>query len=179
MKQNKLKGIFLHTVFAFFIASAIYAQSSDIKVTSVDVNGNSRVSLAKITSKIKTRVNAVYNPNVVSDDIKRLYSLGFFERVWVDQEKKEDGIKIIFRVTEKPLLKELTFEGNRKIHKTRLEKETELKKGVFMDERKAKIAVDKVKALYIKKGFSSVIIKTEMVTDEEIYEVSYQKAFTS
>lgn len=145
-------------------------ENQELKVAAIEVSGNKMVSLAKITSKVKTRVNSAYNPNIVSDDVKRLYALGFFERVWVEEEKTEEGIKVIFKVIEKSLLKETIFKGNRRIHRRILEKEAELKKGMMLDERAAKAAADKIKELYVKRGYPQVEVTTALAKDEQTNE---------
>jgi len=146
-------------------------QASNMAIIAIEVEGNKTVSLAKITTKIKTRVSSPYNPNVLSDDIKRLYSLGFFERVWVEEEKTPAGVKVIFKVAEKPLLKELIFEGNKRVHSRVLEKESELKKGSFVDDREIKNATEKIKELYVKRGYPLIEIKTQKEIDPKTNEI--------
>ena len=46
------------------------------------------------------------------EDIKVLYQLGHFEDVQVKTEGFENGLKVIFQVKEKPLIRDISFEGN-------------------------------------------------------------------
>lgn len=151
---------------------------SGMTIVAIEVEGNKTVSLAKITTKIKTRVSSAYNPNVLSDDIKRLYSLGFFERVWVEEEKTPAGIKVIFKVAEKPLLKNVIFEGNKRIHYRVLEKESEIKKGMFVDDREIKNATEKIKDLYVKRGYPLIEIKTQKEIDPKTNETTVRIIIT-
>jgi outer membrane protein insertion porin family len=82
------------------------------KVTLIEVQGNRRIETATILAKIKTKEGAVFSPSQIKEDIKVLYQLGHFEDVQVKTEGFENGLKVIFLVKEKPLIREITFEGN-------------------------------------------------------------------
>jgi outer membrane protein insertion porin family len=81
-------------------------------VTLIQVQGNKRIETSTILAKIKTKEGDVFSPSVVREDIKVLYQLGHFEDVQVRTEGFENGLKVIFSVKEKPLIREITFEGN-------------------------------------------------------------------
>lgn len=86
-----------------------------VKVTLIDVQGNRRIEAATVLAKIKTKEGGIFDPALIKEDIKSLYQLGHFEDVQVKTEGFEDGIKVIFVVREKPLIREVSFEGNNEI----------------------------------------------------------------
>jgi outer membrane protein insertion porin family len=86
--------------------------SNEVKVTLIEVQGNKRIETATVLAKIKTREGAIFSPSVIKDDIKVLYQLGHFEDVQVKTEGFESGLKVIFVLKEKPLIREISFEGN-------------------------------------------------------------------
>ena len=49
---------------------------------------------------MKTRIGAPYQETVVSDDLKRLYLLGFFSDIKIDTENYKDGLKVVITVTK-------------------------------------------------------------------------------
>lgn len=75
----------------------------------VDVRNNKTVSGATILSKLKTKKGDIFSQKVVDEDIKRLYLLGYFSDVSVSIEDVQDGVGVIFEVTEKPPLIEVVF----------------------------------------------------------------------
>jgi outer membrane protein insertion porin family len=81
------------------------------KVTMIEVQGNRRIETATIRAKIRTKEGDIFSPAVIRDDIKTLYQLGHFEDIQVKTEGFEAGLKVIFSVKEKPLIREITFEG--------------------------------------------------------------------
>ncbi|HSA79061.1 MAG TPA: POTRA domain-containing protein, partial [Nitrospirota bacterium] len=86
--------------------------AEDTKVTLIEVQGNKRIETATILARIKTKEGGVFTPSQIKEDIKSLYQLGHFEDVQVKTEGFENGLKVIFLVKEKPLIREITFEGN-------------------------------------------------------------------
>jgi outer membrane protein insertion porin family len=86
--------------------------SGEVKVTLIEVQGNKRIETATILAKIKTREGTFFSPALIKDDIKVLYQLGHFEDVQVLTEGFESGLKVIFVVQEKPLIREIVVEGN-------------------------------------------------------------------
>jgi outer membrane protein insertion porin family len=98
--------------FLFLFVFANFSAADDTKVTLIDVQGNKRIETATILAKIKTKEGDVFSPAVIREDIKALYQLGHFEDVQVRTEGFENGLKVIFSVKEKPLIREITFEGN-------------------------------------------------------------------
>ncbi len=91
---------------------AVSAAAEDAKVTLIEVQGNKRIETATILAKIKTKEGGIFSPMQIKEDIKALYQLGHFEDVQVKTEGFENGLKVIFLVKEKPLIREITFEGN-------------------------------------------------------------------
>ncbi|HTP05292.1 MAG TPA: outer membrane protein assembly factor BamA [Nitrospirota bacterium] len=96
----------------FMFLLAVSGAAEDVKVTLIEVQGNKRIETATILAKIKTKEGGVFSPVQIKDDIKALYQLGHFEDVQVKTEGFENGLKVIFLVKEKPLIREITFDGN-------------------------------------------------------------------
>ena len=80
-------------------------------VTAIEVAGNKSISTNTVISKMKTKIGSLYLENVVSDDIKRLYLLGYFSEINVEAQDYEQGIKLIIKVAERPLIEKISFEG--------------------------------------------------------------------
>jgi outer membrane protein insertion porin family len=88
------------------------SSAQDIKVTLIDVQGNRRIETATVLARVRTKEGELFSPSLIKEDIKKLYQLGHFEDVQVKTEGFENGLKVIFVVKEKPLIREITYEGN-------------------------------------------------------------------
>jgi outer membrane protein insertion porin family len=100
---------------------------------------------------------------VISEDIKRIYDLNFFDDISVDVKENADGtVKVVFNVAEKIIVNKIEFKGNKKIKEKRLKKLVTFKEGAFVDELKLKDAKDALWGFYVKKGYPDADIKTEV-----------------
>jgi outer membrane protein insertion porin family len=99
----------------FLSVFASFSAADDTKVSLIEVQGNKRIETATILAKIKTKEGDVFSPATIREDIKVLYQLGHFEDVQVRTEGFENGLKVIYSVKEKPLIREVTFEGNKEL----------------------------------------------------------------
>lgn len=114
-----------------FFAFAPPSSADDVKVTLIEVQGNKRIETATVLAKIKTREGEVFSPSQIKEDIKTLYQLGHFEDVQVKTEGFEQGLKVVFSVKEKPLLREILIEGNSELSTEKL------KEGMTLTSRSA------------------------------------------
>ncbi len=135
-------------------------------VKAIEVKGNKTIAIATIITKIKTRVGQEYLENVISDDIKRLYNTGFFSDVSVDRQDDEGGFKVLFYLTEKPIVEDITFSKTRQFNARTLQTKIETKKGKFLDKKVLKDDTDKIKELYAKKGLTAVTVDVETDVNE-------------
>ena len=100
-------------------------------VKAIEVRGNKTISIASILAKIKTRVGQGYIQTVISDDVKRLYSTGYFADVSVDRQDYEGGFRVIITVEEKPIVEKVTFSKTRYIKGPALLSKIQTKQGKF------------------------------------------------
>lgn len=136
-------------------------------VKAIDVKGNKTVSSLTILAKIKTQVDQPLSSVVLNEDLKRLYGLGFFTDVRIEQEDYEGGVKVVFHVAEKAVLSDIKIQGNTKIHKNDIKKEMQSVIGDFVDQKRVRDDVDAVRKLYEKKGFSGAKIDHTLDMNEE------------
>jgi len=138
-------------------------------VTAIEVRGNRTISSNTIISKLKTQLGAPYQENVVSDDLKRLYLLGFFSDIKIDTEDHKGGVKIIVTVTERPTIKEITFSGMQRISikDEKLKDLLKSKETQYLDYPSLAEDVRTLKKLYEKKGYIKVQIDYQVDIDEE------------
>ncbi len=133
-------------------------QQTEIKVTLVEVQGNKRIETATILAKIKTREGEVFSPSQIKDDIKALYQLGHFEDVQVKTEGFENGLKVIFAVKEKPLITEITFEGNNELTTEKLKEGFTLLPRTAFNIQLINEAAEKIRLKYQDAGFYDAVV---------------------
>ncbi len=158
-KPNTIFRLVLPVI--FLLSSASFSFAEDGKpVKAVDVKGNKTVSSLTILAKVKTQIGQPVSSTVLNEDLKRLYGLGYFSDVRIEQEDVEGGVKVVFLVTEKPVLAEVKIEGNNKIHSDAIKKEMLSVTGDFIDQKRVRDDIDSIKRLYEKKGFSEAQVES-------------------
>jgi len=170
MKYLKVTKVFIFVLlFVFGITAFIFAQAEEQakKVTAIEIKGNKSISTANIMPKIKTRVGQDYSQNIISEDLKRIYNMGSFSDVKVDREDFSDGFKVIFYLTEKPIIEDISIEGSRIIGKRKLDSILKSKTGEFLDIQVLKEDIKNIQDEYKKRGFSLVDITYDTKVDDQ------------
>jgi outer membrane protein insertion porin family len=160
MKKLGLSFLFV-TLLAISLAG--YAQET---VSQIEIEGNNLISDAKIVSEIKTKAGQTFNKNTINQDVKNLYQTGFFQEVSTETKEGPEGMVIVFKVEEKPVIAELSVEGQRYIRKKQILNQIELKEGSFVDEYRIKQAIKKIEDLYSQKGFTQAEINYQLIPTE-------------
>ncbi len=166
--KNLVLAAFLLFNFSLFSLQGIsHADEASKIVKAVDIKGNKTVSSLTILAKVKTKPGEELSSTMLNEDLKRLYGLGYFTDVRIEQEDFDGGVKVLFLVTEKPVLSEIRIEGNQKIKKDDIKKEMQSVMGDFVDEKRVRDDVEAVRKLYEKKGFSEAQVDSAIEVNPE------------
>lgn len=146
--------------FSFSNASALEPQQQEDSkiITDVHIKNNKTISTQIILSKIKTKPNTPFTQELINEDLKRLYATDYFTDVSVEVDNSKGGYEVTFVVTEKPVLAEIIFKGNKNINVKALSAFLTVEKGKTLDMRTLKSNLDKIKNFYEKKGFHKAAI---------------------
>ena len=155
-------AITLFTIVSFLFTNLSFAQQEEKIIITFGVRDNRAVSEATILSKIKLKPGDKFSQDILNDDLKRLYALGYFTDVSMDVEDYKEGVMITIIVEEKPLVEEVIFEGNRKISTRQLRKVIETKSQEMLNYSKLSRDINELKAFYSQYGFQKVKIKYEI-----------------
>lgn len=145
----------------------LYVQGVEGKIIrKIEVRGNKRISTAAIKAATRVKEGDVYSPEIVSQDVDAIWAMGFFDNIEVKLEDFEDGLKLIFLLTERAVIKEIVFQGNKKLSKKKLKGAIELKEKEYLKYYLLKLDEAKLKNLYVEKGYHFAEIKSDVkITD--------------
>ncbi|MFA5100802.1 MAG: outer membrane protein assembly factor BamA [Candidatus Omnitrophota bacterium] len=157
-------------------SSGVQESSQDQVITAIEVKGNSSISTNTVLSKLKTRVGSPYNDNVISDDMKRLYLLGYFDDIKIDTEKYNEGVKVVISVTERPIIEKIIFAGTKRIAMSdpKLKETLKSKETQYLDYTDLADDVVTLKKLYEKKGYTQVQIDQTVDIDPKTNKAKVQ-----
>jgi len=123
------KMIFTFSVVLFF-ASSLQAQNAPL-IKLIHITGNKKISTGTIIAKLSSREGDSFSKNVVQNDIKSLYKIGYFDDVTVEIEAFEGGVKLIYNLVEKPLITSIDFQGNDEFDTDKLKEQITLTLGAI------------------------------------------------
>ena len=81
-----------------------WSQSENSVVGTLTVEGNHRIQSSAILEKITLKTGDPMTPQVVREQIQKIYDMGFFEDVQVRTDATPDGVTVTFVVREKPFV---------------------------------------------------------------------------
>jgi outer membrane protein insertion porin family len=155
-------SIFLFGLVLILSAAPTAAQTRPVLVKEVAVQGNRRVQEAVILGKIQTKIGTVFNPSQLTEDLKAIFALGFFDDVQLKVEDFEGGVKVTFVVMERPFVRDVDFVGNSKIATTELQDKIDLKLGSVYNPVEVQKAREKLQDFYESEGYFEVQITPEV-----------------
>lgn len=108
---------------------------------------------------IKLKSGDKFFEDKVDEDIKSIFSLGFFTNVKAEKSLSEKGIILSYIVTEKPVVREIIFEGNKALSNEKLKESLEIKSNSIFSQKDLIKSIVKIKKLYADEGYSQVEIE--------------------
>ncbi len=133
------------------------APSPAISIKAVEIHGNKRVDRSTVLFYIKIAEGKSYT-NIelveqIREDVRTIYGLGFFRDVKVDVDPFEGGLRVIYRVTEKPTIRKIEFRGNVNIEEEKIREALTVKVQTIINEATIKETVRNIRKLYQEDGY--------------------------
>jgi outer membrane protein insertion porin family len=139
------------------------AAAETAKVLKLQFRGNRKVEDDAIKVNIKTKVGVTLTQEMLRDDVRAIWKMGYFEDVQIEAtEVKGGGLNVVFALKEKPSITKIYVAGNDEIALTKINEVLDLKKEQILDLSKLKKNVEKIKDLYVEKGFYMVEVTYEL-----------------
>jgi outer membrane protein insertion porin family len=142
------------------------APAPNLTVKRVHFRGNRKVEDDAIRAVIKTKPGVVINQELLRDDVRAIWKTGFFEDVQVESTELKGqgdaGLAIVFVLKEKPTISKIYVAGNDEVSLTKINEVLDLKKDQVLDLAKLKKNVQKIKELYVEKGFYMAEVDYEL-----------------
>ncbi len=132
------------------------------KVAKVQVSGNKRIEADAIERIIKTKPGDVYLARSLSDDLKAVYAMGYFEDIRIESEDTSKGKVITFNVTEKPTIHSIRFKNNREFQEDKLKENLTLKTGAILNLYNIQSNVRRLESMYKDKNYHNARITYEI-----------------
>ena len=151
---------------AFVALSALAAASHEamgqtpspaITVRAIEVEGNRRVDRSTVLFYVRLKEGQGYT-NVelvrqIREDVRTIYGLGFFRDVRVQVESLEGGLRVVYRIAEKPTINKIEIIGNNNVEDEKIRERVTAKVQTIVNESVLKETVRNIRKLYQEQGY--------------------------
>lgn len=121
-----------------------------------------------VMANVQLRPGMNYNPVLLDQSIRTLYSTGYFELVEARVDKAQNQtIDVVFELVSKYTIERIRFLGNDKYTDSRLASKAEIETGSSLDEYLVSVGADNIAAYYVEKGFPDVEVDYRIQRDEQ------------
>ena len=168
----------LFLLLSLFLTLPVFAArlsaSENLSVVSIDVAGNSRVDGTSIKGALGWKVGDIWEPADLTANVKKIYEMGTFKRVSIEDSQNELGIALIVRVEEFPMIRGINFSGNDKIDVPDLKQVLGLKSFGFFDPAKLSAEEKALADLYREKGYFEAQVESQVKEDEKGVQILFE-----
>ena len=137
----------------------------NLKVAKVQFRGNRKVEDDAIRVNLKTAPGTTLTQELVREDVRAIWKMGYFEDVEVEVSENKSGSVVTFVLREKPAINKIYVAGNDEVALTKINEVLDIKKDQILDLAKIKKNVEKIKDAYTEKGFYMAEVSYEIKRD--------------
>ena len=137
----------------------------NLNVIRVHFRGNRKVEDDALRVNLKTKAGAVLSKEVLEDDVRTLWRMGYFEDVQVETAEAEGGVVVTFVLKEKPTIRKIYVSGHDEVGLSKINEVLDIKKEQVLDLAKIKKNVEKIRDLYLQRGFYMGEVEYELHRD--------------
>jgi len=127
--------------------------SRNFIVASIAPAGNERIDSGAILRKITTKPGDFYDPDQLRQDLKSVFSMGFFENVEIEAVDTDKGKAITFRVKEKPVISRVLISGTDEIEEKDVRDAASIMPNTILNPTRLNEALQRITELYKSKGY--------------------------
>lgn len=129
------------------------------RVNRIVFKGNRKIEANAIQNVIKISKDRIFSDEELSNDIKAIYKMGYFNDVQADIEETPEGLVVTFVLDEKPLISQIRIKGNDAVSTKDIEAVLSTKPKQFVDVDRLRNDAEKIRELFLNKGYLNVEVK--------------------
>lgn len=133
-------------------------EGGEDRVAAIEVEGARRAEPDAIRGAMRTQVGDRLDRETISEDIRRIFRLGFFSDIRIDAQRAPEGVILTVIVEEKPAIESVQIEGNESISTSELEEELDVRAYQVFNRAALQRNASKIAQKYVEKGFFLVAV---------------------
>lgn len=137
------------------------------RVSEIRLSGTKRIEKEAVLSTMETKPGSRFRESALSDDLKRIYRLGYFDDIRIESEKTASGRAVILSVRERPTVKKVTINVSSVYRPEEVQEEIKLKSGGILNIDKVQDSIRRIREMMVKKNYHSAKIDYKVNPLEE------------
>jgi outer membrane protein insertion porin family len=138
-------------------------QQAQPRIDRVVIEGNARVDEEAIRVHLRSTAGSPLDRATVARDIRAVYGMGFFEQVEADWQEEDGEHVLVFRVVERPLIRNVTISGAKEVQAEDIEAVLKVRRHTILDPSKVREGLAAARALYEEEGYLDAVIEQRTV----------------
>ncbi len=170
-RHARRRWVALLAALALVVGEVPLGAQGEPSIARVGIAGNLRVEEDAIRVHLRSQPGQPFDQDTIDRDIRAVYAMGFFDQVDADVTRlPENRVEVVFRVKERPLVRAVKIEGNKKVKREELEGALKIRAHTILDPEKARQGLEAGKKLYVEKGYldAALTYSTERVGENEV-----------
>lgn len=132
------------------------------KVMALKFKGNRKTENDAIKLVLTLHAGDSFARDKLQGDVRAVWNMGYFEDVRVEAEDVDGGVELTWVLTEKPTIRKIYVAGAKEVGLDKINEVLDLRKDTILDLTKVKKNVDKVRDLYVEKGYYLAEVGSEI-----------------
>jgi outer membrane protein insertion porin family len=125
-----------------------------LKIGEITIEGSKRIPKESILNKLDMKVGNPFHKSQVSDAIREIYSMGYFDDVQMKAEETPKGdVRLHITVVERPSIKTIEIQGNKVFTQDQILDKLTAKSLQVVSLVQIRDDISKIKSLYEKEGY--------------------------
>ncbi len=138
------------------------------KIVDIVIKGNDRIEADAIRRLIKSQPGDIYNLKSLSQDLKAVYAMGYFDDIRIEAQTKPDGKVIIFNVKEKPIVRNIRLRGNIQAYdEEELREVLTVRTGSILNLYKINNDIARIKEMYNEKNYHNAKVDYKITPQQK------------
>jgi outer membrane protein insertion porin family len=136
-------------------------------IGSLKFRGNKKAEDDAIRIAIKSQPGEKLQSEQLREDIRAVWRLGFFEDVQVEAVESGGKVDLVFVMREKPVIRKIYVSGAHEVALDKINEVLDVKRDTIVDPSKIKRNVEKIRELYIEKGYYLAEVSSDIQRKDE------------
>lgn len=129
------------------------------RIANITISGNKKIESGAIIHKISVKSGDQYTPAALSQAIKDVYKMGYFDNVVAQMEETADGKALNFEVTEKPVVGQVIVNGEDELKEDKILEVITLTANNIISTQDVQKSTDSIKKLYKDEGYYNTTVE--------------------